>query len=317
MSNYSHGNLQPEERNTSWAKVFEYTFEKSTVLDVGCSDGALGKELKNKKQCKVYGIEIDNNDFEQAEKVLDGAFNFNIEQEPVPPALSKIKFDAIILADVIEHFVDPANALRKLKDLLNANGRIIFSIPNMAHISVRLQLLGGHFSYNETGLLDKTHLHFYDFDEVKRVFQNAGLQIEHVDSNSLPYPPVFLKKKLKTLGLDDAGYIERIQRDKHAQTFQFVGYGVPARNEKNIKDIALSTTTPEQELVNYIEALKGSETSLRKQTSVLENHLRSLEKDKMYLEEQLARIKKTYIWKIGKKAKHLYSKRSKKNSHSR
>ncbi len=305
MSNYSHGNLQQEERNTSWAKIFDYTFDNSTVLDVGCSDGLLGRELKDKKGCKVYGIEIDEGDFKNAKKVLDGVFNFNIERESIPSTLSAIKFDEIILADVIEHFIEPAKALQKLRSLLTENGRIIFSIPNMSHISVRLQLLGGHFTYNETGLLDKTHLHFYDFDEVKRVFKNAGLQIEHTDSNSLPYPPAFLKKKLTSLGLKDAGFIDNIQNDKEAQMFQFVGYAVSSGVSKNVKNIALSTTTPERELVKYIENLKEDESVLRQTNIKLVDQLTALEKQRQILEKQLNFIKGSLIWRVGKRVRQL------------
>lgn len=283
MSNYSEGKLDTKERNTSWAKIFDYIFDGSTVLDFGCSDGVLGSELKRQKNCTVYGVEIDDGDFKKAKKVLDGVFNFNIEKDDVPKDLKAIKFDAIVLADVIEHFVHPAEALATLRTLLNEDGRIIFSIPNMAHISVRLKLLEGSFDYTETGLLDKTHLHFYDYDEVKRVFTEAGMQIEHNDANTLPYPPSFLQKKLKELGLEDKGFIEKIQNDRLAQSFQFVGYAKPMNDIANQRNSKLSTSTPESELINYIDSLQASEARLVAENTGLAAQISALqaEIDKM------------------------------------
>ena len=51
----------------------------------------------------------------------------------------------------------------------------------MAHISVRLALLQGDFEYTQTGLLDKTHIHFYDQREVERVFNEAGYEITNLE----------------------------------------------------------------------------------------------------------------------------------------
>jgi hypothetical protein len=45
--------------------------------------------------------------------------------------------------------------------LLAPNSQIIIFIPNVAHLSIRLQLLMGSFTYTDRGIHDRTHLHFY------------------------------------------------------------------------------------------------------------------------------------------------------------
>lgn len=301
MSNYSEGKLDTKKRNTAWAKIFDYIFDGSTVLDFGCSDGVLGGELKRQKNCTVYGVEIDDGDLKKAKKVLDGVFNFNIEKDDIPKELKAIKFDAIILADVIEHFVHPSKSLAKLRTLLNKNGRIIFSIPNMAHLSVRMKLLEGSFDYTETGLLDKTHLHFYDYNEVKRVFTEAGMQIEHNDANTLPFPPSFLRKKLNQLGLEDKGFIEKIQGDRLAQSFQFVGYAKPMNDMSNLRSSKLSTSTPEAEFINYIDNLQASEERLVTENAELIAQIGALQ-------SEIAKMNKLIPMRIYLKAKRLKKK---------
>lgn len=297
VSNYSEGKLQLEAKNTSWTKVFNFVPEGSTVLDVGCSDGQLGRELKARKNCTVYGIEIDPSDVAKAKKVLDGVFSVNLETEAIPTALASKHFDAILLVDVIEHFVHPSETLVKLKGLLNDGGRIIFSIPNMSHISVRLQLLNGRLIYNEIGLLDKTHLHFYDSEEATRVLHDAGLQIVKTDANSLPYPPSFLREKLSALGLHDAGFIARIQKDIDAQTFQFVGYATDAK-QANLRKIPLTTTTPELELTDYIEALKASLDDAVKQVAIERAAKDRQQVEAEALRERLNIIEQSTAWKV-------------------
>ena len=286
MSQYSDGNLQLQERNTSWAKVFEQVPDNTLVLDVGCSSGRLGKELIDQKNCEVYGIEIDPGDAKEAKKILKDVFTYNLEAEAPPAELQKLKFDVIILADVIEHFVKPAEALRRLEKLLGKNGRIVFSIPNMSHISVRMNLLMGKFGYAETGLLDKTHLHFYDYDEVKRVMSEAGLQIMHTDANSLPYTKPYLQGLLKKLKLEDKGFIETIMKDELARTFQFIGFSVPAQDEKNINHMPLHTTTPEHDFVTHIHQVNEEYASLKATNEQLRVFAEELkEQNRQLLEE--------------------------------
>jgi hypothetical protein len=56
-------------------------------------------------------------------------------------------------------------------------GAIVYHIPNMAHVSVRLDLLAGRFCFTELGLLDRTYLVFYDRIAVDDVLASAGLMI--------------------------------------------------------------------------------------------------------------------------------------------
>lgn len=54
---------------------------------------------------------------------------------------------------------------------------MIANIPNVMHISVIEELLKGNFTYAETGLLDKSHIHLFTYNEIIRMFWEAGYDI--------------------------------------------------------------------------------------------------------------------------------------------
>jgi len=51
-------------------------------------------------------------------------------------------------------------------------------IPNVAHLKARLSLLFGSFRYTQTGLMDRTHLRFFDRRTVRELFTASGYSIE-------------------------------------------------------------------------------------------------------------------------------------------
>ncbi len=138
---------------------------ENSILDVGCGPGYIGKKIKELKKCDVDGIEIDKDALLCASMSYDKTYNFAIDNEKSKEYKSFFengkKYDCIILADILEHLVDPAKAIFALYNKLKKNGRMIISIPNIAHLDVISGLIDGNFNYNKTGILDSTHLRFF------------------------------------------------------------------------------------------------------------------------------------------------------------
>ncbi len=232
MSNYADSHFDEKSQNTSWHKVFSFIQPQSKVLDVGCSSGNFGKVLISKKQCTVDGIELDKKDAKEAAKKLHTVRVLDIEKDSLS-GLGKNEYDCIYFGDVIEHLVDPVETLKRIKTLLKNSGAVVFSIPNMGHLSVRLDLLGGKLEATETGLLDKTHLHFYTQDEVLRVFEEAGYRIDKLDFVKKDYPKQLLEKHLAKLGLKANEKFYQLMQQTDAAAFQFVGMAVPSTIKKH------------------------------------------------------------------------------------
>lgn len=149
------------------------------VLDVGCSTGYLSSKFKE-NGCYVVGIEADLESANTAKKFCDEIVIGDIEQ------MEKLQypdnyFDCIVVADILEHLKYPEKALLALKRYLNPKGFIVASLPNIARIDIRLNLLFGKFDYTETGILDKTHLRFFTLAGAKKFLTNCGYKILQVD----------------------------------------------------------------------------------------------------------------------------------------
>ncbi len=83
----------------------------------------------------------------------------------------------MVIADVLEHLVDPWTVLRRASNFVNENGSVIVSIPNASHAAVLSCLLTDNFDYRDWGLLDRTHIRFFCIKNIQALFDNADLAI--------------------------------------------------------------------------------------------------------------------------------------------
>ncbi len=97
-------------------------------------------------------------------------------------------FDVIICGDILEHLSDPARVLASLTHSLSADGLIIVSVPNVAHLWIRLRLLFGHFDYADRGILDRTHLRFFTRKSFLRFLAEAKLAVITLVPTPVPLP---------------------------------------------------------------------------------------------------------------------------------
>jgi SAM-dependent methyltransferase len=135
---------------------------------------------KNRGVSDLYAIEPDPSTAELLKETY---------AQIVPDAqeLTATDFDFVILLDVLEHMSQPEQFLASILERLKPGAKILISVPNVAHWSVRLPLLFGFFEYQERGPLDKTHLQFFS----KRRFQrlcSLNEKLETIDRSSSTEP---------------------------------------------------------------------------------------------------------------------------------
>jgi 2-polyprenyl-3-methyl-5-hydroxy-6-metoxy-1,4-benzoquinol methylase len=154
----------------------------SRILDIGAADGYLGEILKRQGHFLV-GLEADSRLAEKARTHYHTFHSADVESFDFPYCR---EFDYILLADVLEHLRDPGALLRRVVPCLNGGGELIISVPNIAHLFVRLSLMIGRFEYQERGILDRTHLRFFTLASMKRLIEDASCRILELRPTSVP-----------------------------------------------------------------------------------------------------------------------------------
>jgi SAM-dependent methyltransferase len=86
-------------------------------------------------------------------------------------------FDVVLLADVLEHLVDPWRVLRDITRALDKNGTLVISLPNVVHFLTRTKIALGQFNYTPTGILDHTHLRFFTIKTAREMIESCGYRI--------------------------------------------------------------------------------------------------------------------------------------------
>jgi SAM-dependent methyltransferase len=148
------------------------------LLDVGCGSGATGAAAKTRwPGAETIGIEIVPEAAQRATARLDRVVAGSAEALDLAAAgISGV--DGVILADVLEHLVDPWRFLERLRAVLDPSAMVVASIPNIANLWLLDELAAGRFAYTADGLLDRTHLRFFTRQSIAALFDGAGYDIE-------------------------------------------------------------------------------------------------------------------------------------------
>lgn len=156
-----------------------------TVLDVGCSNGALGASLRSAKNGrKVFGVEIDPIFAQEAEKYLDLVVCADLNKFQWANFMPGTEFDCIVFADVLEHVNDPTHQLSQAKLRLRTGGSIVVSLPNIRHISSFYSIfVKGTFPLRNRGIFDRTHLRWFTINDANALMTELGMSVDDISYN--------------------------------------------------------------------------------------------------------------------------------------
>lgn len=161
--------------------------ESVSILDIGCSKGEL-RDLIKANPIRYLGVEPFVEDFQSAK--IKGLEVINCSAEDAVIQI-KEKFEFIVFADVLEHLQDPGAVLQSCHGLLKSKGKIIISIPNIAHFSTRVTLLLGQRNYTDRGILDRTHLRFFTKKSFRTEIVDCGFTAVKFASTPIPLEALF------------------------------------------------------------------------------------------------------------------------------
>ena len=147
------------------------------VLDVGCGFATTSERIQSLGN-RVTGVELSPEALPVARKRLEHVLAADLQDlDSVSRELGDTKFDVIVFADVLEHLAWPQSILEAYLVFLKPSGRVLISLPNVALWSVRLSHLFGRWNYQDTGVLDRTHLRFFTRGTARKLIESAGLGI--------------------------------------------------------------------------------------------------------------------------------------------
>jgi SAM-dependent methyltransferase len=180
-------------KNSSHSKIARFLNDDielgvpASILDIGCAKGEL-RDLITSNSVRYLGVEPFLADFQFA---LDkGLHVVNSTVEDFVAEINE-KFDYIVLADVLEHLQDPTSILRYCHELLKPNGKVLISVPNVAHFSTRLTLLFGIWNYTDRGILDRTHLRFFTKKSFNQEINKCDFRYVKFMSTPIPLEVLF------------------------------------------------------------------------------------------------------------------------------
>ncbi len=216
--------FDPDVANNTAATIFRVARRGGArVLDVGSGPGVVSGALVHLADKHVTCLDLEDDHLESAaQRGVQRVVRADLADPTWADPLAGERFDVIVLADVLEHLVDPGAVLARIRrlDLLEDDGYLIISIPNASHISIVGVLATGDFPYRPAGLLDETHLRFFTLRSMRRLLESNGFGIDEIHRTIRRIDETELHDVTRRL---DPELIHRLEsQHDESDTYQFV-----------------------------------------------------------------------------------------------
>ena len=100
-----------------------------------------------------------------------------------------------MILDVFEHLIHPWKVFNQFSNHLEKDGLFIVSIPNIRNLKVINNLIfNGTWDYEESGIMDRTHLRYFTDKSFKKQLNNQNLNYSIINSKR-NYDHMSLRKK--------------------------------------------------------------------------------------------------------------------------
>jgi len=193
----------------------------SGVVEVGSSSGALARAYRAANPAASYvGIEIDADYAEASKRHCTEVILGNVEK--LPEATFEHLGDAQcwVFADALEHLYDPWLLLRKIRSHARQGLEVVACIPNAQYWGLQSCLNTGRFLYQDSGLLDRTHIRWLTRITIIDMFQSNGFRIDNMIARVMNPPSPEMAAALKEMARVAGADPELALQD--ATAFQYV-----------------------------------------------------------------------------------------------
>ena len=146
-------------------------------LDIGCGDGLFGSLIRDRYH-RLYGI--DGSKVALKDAVSRGIHTCLVDLDSGFLPFRDDIFDCISCLDVVEHIYDPERFIKEISRVLNRDGILILTTPNIRFIDfLKRILLNGQFpkTSQDHGSYDGGHIHFFTFKDIRDLLSANGFNI--------------------------------------------------------------------------------------------------------------------------------------------
>jgi hypothetical protein len=256
----------------------------------------------------VWGVDIDPVAVEAAQAYCEDIIVADLNTLELSERFGGRKFDVVLMLDVLEHLVDPVSLLRNVSCVVADGGWGIISLPNVAHASVRLALLEGRFTYTDVGLLDRTHLRFFDRSGVDELLHDAGWEM--FDLERVTHRPGATEIPIDGV---DPQLVSRFESDVDALTYQFVVSAAPSGSASLVRQPVLPAAVAYGTLLKVIAENRGLQEQAaaaladhKAESFALEAQLEAAQARCAVIEQELECLRRTKLFRWAAPARNVY-----------
>jgi 2-polyprenyl-3-methyl-5-hydroxy-6-metoxy-1,4-benzoquinol methylase len=171
-----------------WIKQFHQTNPIKSCIDIGVAMGTLLLYTHKISGCSLFATELEKHLSDDVIKRYNIEYEVsNIELQPLQFSLNT--YDVIIFTEIFEHLkYNPLFTMIKLHEILNDNGRIYFSTPNVdvwGKLDKYKTWQDMPVPQEYQDLFDGGHEYQYSLDEVHEILDLSGFEILQFDYSPL------------------------------------------------------------------------------------------------------------------------------------
>lgn len=197
-------------------------FKFNKVLDAGCGDGGLIKEMQKRWEIDAFGLDISKKGVQLAlQKGIKAQVADLSKGIPVGNRGGDVLFDLIIANEIIEHLNSPDLFLKECRRLLKKNGLLIIGTPNLSfwlnrvlfifgiypiflEASTERKIGMGKLSGTAYGNQPVGHVHVFNLNAIRDILKMNEFSIEKIIGTPIPFEAPGLKPLNRVYEIVDA-----------------------------------------------------------------------------------------------------------------
>ena len=149
------------------------------IAEIGCGNGLLQKSIEDHYQRSVVGFDLNEVALRKNVSSISPLYCYDIFEKR---AEFSARFDLLILFDVLEHIEDESRFLQCVRSHLSESGTLLVNVPAIQWLFSDYDRAAGH-------------VRRYSLNQLTRVAQQNGYEIQSVTYWGLPLLPLLLVRK--------------------------------------------------------------------------------------------------------------------------